>query len=392
MGSEDLIAEANRQFTICNACRYCEGLCSVFPAMELRTAFTQGDISYLSSLCHDCRSCIHACPFSPPHELAVDIPQLMTTARLDTYERYARPRALWRVLTRPLALALVMACTLALFTIVAATTGNPSQIIQTHSGSQSFYQVVPFLWLVIPAGIVSALVLMAIAAGAAAFIRETGGARPLLHAAALRQAASDALALRNLRGGGGGCRYPGDTRSPIRRYLHHAVFYGFLTMFVATVAAAVEQDILGIQPPYPLLSVPVALGVLGGIATLTGCIGFVVLGMRSRDPRKTNQIRSLDRSFTVLLAAAVATGLLTLVLRGTAAMGPALILHLGTLGGLYVAFPYSKFVHWVYRYLALVRSSAERTSESSPQRPAIGLPSRELINSPPIVQAEKTKA
>ena len=392
MGPDDLIAEANRQFTICNACRYCEGLCSVFPAMELRTAFTEGDVSYLSALCHDCRACIHACPFSPPHELAVDIPQLMTTARLDTFERYARPRLLWRVLTRPLTLALVVACTLALFTIVAASTGNPSRIVQADRGPQSFYHVVPFLWLVIPAGIVSALALAAIGAGAAAFIRETGAARPRLRAAALRQAAADALALRNLRGGGGGCRYPGDTRSPIRRYLHHAVFYGFLTMFVATVAAAVEQDILGIRPPYPLLSVPVTLGLLGGIATLAGCIGFVALGARSRDPQKSNQVRSLDRTFTVLLAGAVLTGLLTLLLRGTAAMGPALILHLGLLGGLYVAFPYSKFVHWVYRYLALARSAAERAPAATPDKPAGGQPDLERIDFPPLVHAEETGA
>ena len=392
MRPDDLIAEANRQFTICNACRYCEGLCSVFPSMELRTAFTEGDVSHLSALCHDCRACVDACPFSPPHELAVNIPELMATARTDTFERYARPRFLWRLLTRPLSLAVVVALTLALFTIVAASTGNPTRIVRADHGPASFYHVVPFLWLVIPAGIVSALAVAAIAAGAYAFIRETGGARRLLSAGALLRAASDALGLRNLRGGGGGCRYPGDTRSPIRRYLHHAVFYGFMTMFAATVAAAVEQDLLGIQPPYSLLSVPVALGVLGGIATTAGCIGFVMLGVRSRDTRKSDQVRSLDRTFTVLLAAAVVTGLLTLVLRRTAAMGPALILHLGVLGGLYVAFPYSKFVHWVYRYLALVRSSAERTPEPTPHGPADRRLSNELIDTPTLVHAEKADA
>lgn len=390
MRTDDLIAEANRQFAICNACRYCEGLCSVFPAMELRTAFTEGDVSYLSALCHDCRACLDACPFSPPHELAVQIPDLMATARIDTFERYARPRVLWRVLTHPLALALVVACTLALFTIVATSTGDPSRIVRANSGPDSFYHVVPFLWLVIPAGIASALALAAIIAGAYIFIRETGDGRRLLDAQALRRGTLDALALRNLRGGGGGCRYPGDTRSPIRRYLHHAVFYGFLTMFVATLAAAVEQDVLGMRPPYPLLSVPVALGVLGGIASLAGCIGFVLLGVRSRDPRKTDRVRSLDRSFTVLLAAAVGTGLLTLALRGTAAMGPVLILHLGVLGGLYVAFPYSKFVHWVYRYLALVRSSAEHPPGQTPVGPTGRRAS--LEREPPTRQAEKTRA
>ncbi|MYF87928.1 MAG: 4Fe-4S ferredoxin, partial [Boseongicola sp. SB0676_bin_33] len=30
---DDSLSEARRQADICNACRYCEGYCSVFPAM-----------------------------------------------------------------------------------------------------------------------------------------------------------------------------------------------------------------------------------------------------------------------------------------------------------------------------------------------------------------------
>ena len=33
---------AARQLTICNSCRYCEGLCAVFPALERRTVFADG--------------------------------------------------------------------------------------------------------------------------------------------------------------------------------------------------------------------------------------------------------------------------------------------------------------------------------------------------------------
>jgi MinD superfamily P-loop ATPase len=39
---------------VCNACRYCEGLCAVFPAMELRRDFSGGELDYLASLCHGC--------------------------------------------------------------------------------------------------------------------------------------------------------------------------------------------------------------------------------------------------------------------------------------------------------------------------------------------------
>ena len=39
--------EVRRIMQICNACRYCEGFCAVFPAMERRRLFTDGDVSYL---------------------------------------------------------------------------------------------------------------------------------------------------------------------------------------------------------------------------------------------------------------------------------------------------------------------------------------------------------
>ena len=43
----DLIEEASRQLVICNACRYCEGYCPVFCAIETRRDFQQGDVFYL---------------------------------------------------------------------------------------------------------------------------------------------------------------------------------------------------------------------------------------------------------------------------------------------------------------------------------------------------------
>ena len=41
------IDEARRQIEICNACRYCEGYCSVFPAMTRDRVFSDGDITQL---------------------------------------------------------------------------------------------------------------------------------------------------------------------------------------------------------------------------------------------------------------------------------------------------------------------------------------------------------
>ncbi len=67
--------------TICNACRYCEGLCAVFPAMEMRRTFGDGDLNYLANLCHQCGACYTDCQYSPPHEFNVNVPAALAKLR-----------------------------------------------------------------------------------------------------------------------------------------------------------------------------------------------------------------------------------------------------------------------------------------------------------------------
>ena len=57
----EIMKEAQRCTTICNACRYCEGFCAVFPVMELRRKFTDQELKYCANLCHTCRGCYYAC-------------------------------------------------------------------------------------------------------------------------------------------------------------------------------------------------------------------------------------------------------------------------------------------------------------------------------------------
>src|SRR3978361_1341497 len=82
------LAEADRLMTVCNSCRYCEGLCAVFPAMELRRSFADGDLNYLANLRHSCGACYSDCQFSPPHEFNVNVPQTLAVARNESYAAY----------------------------------------------------------------------------------------------------------------------------------------------------------------------------------------------------------------------------------------------------------------------------------------------------------------
>jgi citrate/tricarballylate utilization protein len=69
---------------------------------------------------------------------------------------------------------------------------------------------------------------------------------------------------------------------------------------------------------------------------------------------------TLDAGFTWLLLATSITGLALLFLRDTGAMPLLLAIHLGVVLALFLTLPYGKFVHGLYRYLALARSAREK--------------------------------
>src|SRR5215217_4157771 len=119
-------SELARQMQICNACRYCEGFCAVFPAMTRRLEFGKADIHYLANLCHNCGACLHACQYAPPHEFAVNVPQAMAKVRRDTYAAFAWPAPLGALYRRNgLALSVALAAGFALFLAIAlASTGS----------------------------------------------------------------------------------------------------------------------------------------------------------------------------------------------------------------------------------------------------------------------------
>lgn len=356
-----MVSEAKRQLTICNACRYCEGLCAVFPALERRAEFGHGDVTQLANLCHDCRACYDACMYSPPHEFAIDLPRTLSALRLADYDRYVWPSRVPRLLSGIQGLLAGSISAVGVMLAIAVAHVGWAGLLLDAKTAQSPYRLIPYTTLLtLMLGATVYAVAVMVVAGRR-YWREVAHETTYPTLSAIGRAVLDAATLRNLRGGGQECFYPDDDKpSSKRRQLHAMVAYGFGLCFISTIAAAVAQDIFGVKPPYPWLSVPVISGTVGGVALLAGCAGLLMLKTQSSPATSLTEMTVKDYGLIGALAFLAATGLAVLLTRDSGAYGVILIIHLSAVVEALVMAPYSKFVHVEFRFLALVRDHLER--------------------------------
>ncbi|MFZ9252529.1 MAG: tricarballylate utilization protein TcuB, partial [Hylemonella sp.] len=209
-------AEVARQLQICNACRYCEGFCAVFPAMTRRLEFSVTDVHYLANLCHNCGACLHACQYAPPHEFAVNIPQAMAKVRLRTYTDFAWPKAFGKLYQRNgLTLALATAGALTFFLLLTLWLKDT---LWRAPSTADFYAIFPHNLLVAMFAPVFLYAVLALWRGVRSFWSSVtpGQDYPAPQLQALRGAAAaeathDVLRLKYLDGGHGeGCNNEDD--------------------------------------------------------------------------------------------------------------------------------------------------------------------------------------
>ncbi len=366
MPTPESLKEANRVMGICNACRYCEGFCAVFPAMERRRTFSNEDLIYLANLCHNCRGCYYACQYAPPHEFDLNCPKILQELRVETYQDFTWPNPLAALYkNNGMAVGVITAVMVAIVLIFTFLLQGPEVLFATHLGDGAFYEVIPYMLIVVPTSLIGLYVVVALLMGFVRFWHDTGGTlSEVANPKALIGATRDMLRLKYLDGGGHGCNYPDDQFSQVRKGLHHQVFYGFMLCLASTTVAAIYDHLFHWDAPYPYFSLPVILGTVGGIMLLIGTGGLFWYKLNS-DPAPANtSFKSMDLAFSVMLFLTSLTGLLLLVLRETPAMGTLLAVHLGVVFGLFLTMPYGKFVHAVYRYAALVRNSIEELSQA----------------------------
>lgn len=362
-------AEVARVLQICNACRYCEGFCAVFPAMTRRLEFPAADVHFLANLCHNCGACLHACQYAPPHEFALNVPQAMARVRASTYQDYAWPPALGALYRRNgLTLSVALAAGLALFLVLALALNGT---LWGAVPGADFYRIFPHNLMVAMFAPVFGFAVLALGVGVVRFWRALPPAPPPADGktdlgAAAAEAAHDALRLKYLDGGhGDGCNNEDDAFTQRRRHAHHATFYGFLLCFAATSLATVYHYGFGWVAPYAYTSLPKLLGTVGGVLMTAGTVSLWRLNRRRHPLQGDAAQKPMDLGFIALLFGTALSGLVLTALRATPALPLLLAVHLGIVMALFATMPYGKFAHGVFRGAALLKWAIEKRRPST---------------------------
>lgn len=343
---ETPVDEARRQIEICNACRYCEGFCSVFPAITRQKVFADGDITQLANLCHNCRGCYYACQYTDPHEFALNLPAALAEVRTESWERFVWPSGLGRRFQRHgVALSLAMVVGFALMMLAVSLLPGEGEGFYAHLAHNAMVAI--FL----PAFI---LPLIALGVGVRRYWHEAGAG--VLKMTDFAAAGRSAARMRNLDGGQGqGCNFEQEDRySDARRKAHQAVMWGFLLCFAATSVATLMHYLLGMSAPYGPFALPKLLGVPGGGLLVGGTAWLLWLKSRSNPALGAPRRGGGEYGFLWLLLLTGLSGLVLYALRGTGAVGLLLALHLGAVLTLFLLTPYSKMAHGFFRFTALL--------------------------------------
>lgn len=345
---DDAITEARRQVEICNACRYCEGYCSVFPTITSSRAFSDGDITHLANLCHNCRGCYYACQYTDPHEFDLNLPKALAEVRHDSWKQHAWPAGFGVIFDRSgvLISGLSVLVATAFFYIIANfELGN----------GEGFYAYLSHSVLVAIFAPVFLLPLIALGVSLRSYWRAVGGGA--IRLSDLRAAFASAAQMKNLKGGhGDGCNFEAeDAFTPWRRWFHHFTLYGFLLCFASTSSGTLLHYVFDMQAPYGPFSLPKLLGVPGGIALCIGTAGLGYLKTKADPNLGAPRVWGGEMAFLVLLFGVSVTGLALYGATGSAIVSVLLPLHLGLVFVFFILTPYSKMAHGFYRMAALIR-------------------------------------
>ncbi len=345
---DDLFKEASRQAEICNACRYCESYCSVFPELHKLREFNKMDITYFANLCHNCRGCYYACQYTTPHEFNINIPQIFAQVRHKSWQDYAWPRKFATLFYKSGVL-------ISLISIISLCFFSALLNLLPQGEGEGFYRIIShniLILIFIPA---SLFPFISLSISLRAFWRDIGGGK-----ITLKQLKNTFMAISRMHdlasGHGEGCNFEDEDRfSHSRRYAHQAIMYGFLLCFASTSSATILHYFFDIKAPYGLFSIPKLFGIPGGILLVFGCIWMLLLKFKSDQKLGDTKAWGSEYAFVILLGIVGLSGLLLYLLGNTIFMPSMLSIHLSSVLTFFILTPYSKMVHAFYRVLSILK-------------------------------------
>ncbi len=352
---------ARFSMNICNACRYCENICPVFKAIELRRTFSEKDIIYIANLCHDCRGCYYACQYAPPHPFDINIPKILGTLRLETYKKYKKSNFSKKIIENPHLFSIGIFIISFLFYITSFVIYNgTTNLLQLYDQHNSFYRVLPENFLIITMLIPFVISLTLYIKSLIDYcnyvdIKKAGFFKISNHIKSLKSI----IFLEFLDGGNYGCNYPNEKYSFSRKIYHQFVFFGFIIAFISTLMAAFMSHILNISPPYSITSLPVIFGTIGGTLMILGLSGLLYLRSKMDRIPYSENINSMDINFILILSFIVITGFLVLIFRATMFMPVLLIIHLSIIVTFFIMLPLNKLQHAIFRYVSIYKYFSE---------------------------------
>jgi len=343
------IASPLRSMQICNACRYCENLCAVFPAMTDMREFDENSLDYLSNLCHQCGACFEACQYAPPHAFAVNVKQALNEQRAASYARFSPSPKFWKLADRLGAFSgLLIAAFFTLILCVGAGLQSSTSLSMNAGGD--FYQYMPHSTMALLGFVSFAFGIIGSLVAGIRFSRQCGVTGTTREA--WNGALKDATTLRYL-----GDDLCGAERGGLRQWqkvFHHLMTGGFMLCFLSTSLGTLTHYVLGVPAPYPWYSATGLTGTLGGLTMLAGTSGLVFLKMY-RPASGDDSTRAMDISLVTLLWGVASTGLVLRLLGHSEGQGWLLFIHLGFVFAFFVTLPFSKMIHIPFRLIALAR-------------------------------------
>ena len=368
--SSSAMEEARRQAEICNACRYCEGFCSVFPALHRERMFTDASIVQLANLCHNCRGCYYACQYTEPHEFNLNLPGALAEVRQESWQDFAVPAGLAKRFHRS-GVAVSLAVMAGLASVIWAIRALGS------AGGDGFYAVLSHNAMVAIFAPAFLLPLVLIGVSVLRYWRSVGGGP--VRWGDLARALGSAAKMRNLKGGhGDGCNFEDEDRfSPARRAMHQAAMYGFLLCFAATSVATIMHYALDMPAPYGLFSLPKILGLSGGVLLSLGTLGLALLKTKGERHLGDARVWGGEMAFVLLLFVVSTSGLALYVFGQSRWLPELLAFHLGAVFAFFLLAPYTKMVHGFFRLAALVKDAQLRPGRAD-NSAASAIQAREL--------------